>query len=614
MSVRSEQVHTNLRCNQACTYCTVRRPTDDPRGIQRGVIEDRISAAIAGGAREVVLTGGEPTLRRDLDALIVATRAAGAERVALETNATTIDPARAVEFAQAGLGRALVNLAGDGPWLDAVTRDEGGYEATLRGIDALIAAGVPVDVQAALVRSTAERMPELPSMLRRRFGLGVRTLLLVVPVRSPAVDELLDYDTAGALIRAVEERARAVALPLKLAPGSGPPPCTHGREPRVAHLYSMTAGATDRDEHVHLASCAECAVRDRCPGVAVEVLRRFGAPRMTPVTTDRARRRLSLISTVEEQIARELVQPNRYRDTLYGDLEEAIIRVVFQCNQSCRFCFVSTHLPAAADSAVEAAIRSAAERGHKVTLSGGEPTLHPGLVGFVRLAKSLSALPVLLQTNAIRLADGTLAQELAEAGLDEAFVSLHGATAAVSDAVTSAPGTFDKTVRGIDHLVAAGLRMQLNFVICRANLHELPAWVAMLADRWPTAFANISFVAPSTDVVPREHALVPRYADALPVLAEAVALAEARGLEIGGFESMCGIPLCLVPRSLDRYFDLAEIEAGFDGEEFVKAAACTHCALASRCHGIRRGYVELHGDAELVAVATIDVQRTLPAG
>ena len=604
--MRSEQVQTNLRCNQNCRVCVARRATDDLAWLRASAVEGRVAAAVAGGAREVVLSGGEPTLRRDLAALIARARGLGAETVALATNATLLDLERARALARAGLARAVVNLAGDGPWLDALTRDPGGHAATLRGIEALIGAGVTVDVEAVVVRSTAARLAALPGFLRGRFAGGVGTLFLVVPERSPEVEELLDLDVAGAVIREVEASARLVGLPLKLAPGSGPPPCVHGREPRVAHLYALTAGGGARSDHVHVEACGACVVRDRCPGISSESLRRFGAPTMTPVTSDRGRRRLSLISTVEAQVERELVQANRDRHPVRGEVEEDIIRVVFQCNQACRFCFVSTHLPAAADAAVEAAIRAAGRAGRKVILSGGEPTLHPRLPELVRLAKSVSSRPVQLQTNAIRLDDAALMAALVAAGLDEAFVSLHGASAAVADAVTHAPGTFARTVIGLDHLHAAGIVVQVNFVICQANLHELPDWIALLAARWPRAFANISFVAPSTDVVPREHALVPRYTEVLPRLAEALALAGERGLQIGGFESMCGIPLCLVPRSLAGFAALPELPPGLDAGEFVKPEACSRCRLASRCHGVRRGYVELHGAGELRPVVAAE--------
>jgi hypothetical protein len=74
--------------------------------------------------------------------------------------------------------------------------------------------------------------------------------------------------------------------------------------------------------------------------------------------------------------------------------------------------------------------------------------------------------------------------------------------------------------------------------------------------------------------------------------------AEALGAEVFGFESMCGIPLCLVPTDLMKYFDLAEVPEDFDRGEFMETEACTRCDLLGRCFGVRRGYAELHGTDE----------------
>ncbi len=414
---------------------------------------------------------------------------------------------------------------------------------------------------------------------------------------------MLSFDEAAGAIVTFEKAARALGIAVKLAAGSGPPPCAFPERGRPAHLFSMTAGGRRRADFVEIPGCADCHVRDRCPGVSKDYLSTFGVPSVTPVRDDRTRRRLSLISTVEEQVAREMVTPNRYRDAEERDLEEDIVRINFHCNQSCRFCFVSTHLPEAGDAAVRRAILDAARRGVKVTISGGEPTLNSRVVEYVALAKAHSTRPVLLQTNAIRLDDPALANALADAGLDEAFISLHGTTAEISDAVTSAPGTFARSVVGIDNLYATGrVRIQLNFVVCKTNAANLPEYVRFVAARWPRAFLNVSFVAPSTDVVPREEEFIPRYSDVLPFIEEGLREGARLGIEMGGFESMCGIPLCLVPASIDGYFRLTDIPPGFDRGEFVKTDACRSCALESGCYGLRRGYMELHGAGELRAV------------
>ena len=269
--MRSERVFTNLTCNQNCTTCTDRRSVEAPGFVRPAAVRARIDAAAATGAAELVLTGGEPTLRRDLVELVAHARGLGVE-VGLETNATTLDATRAAELAAAGLSRARVNLSGWGAAQDAMTRDPGGAARTVEGLTALLDAGVAVDVVALVVRSTVGALAALPARLAelaRPSGAAVSTLVLRVPVSSAEPTELLPYDVAARAIAGVEAAARKVGVAVKLAPDSGPPPCVFEHPGRVAHLYSMTPGAQARADHRRVPACDACQMQDRCSGFAV---------------------------------------------------------------------------------------------------------------------------------------------------------------------------------------------------------------------------------------------------------------------------------------------------------------------------------------------------------
>jgi MoaA/NifB/PqqE/SkfB family radical SAM enzyme len=602
--MRVAQVATNETCNHACRFCLARRPGERASIAARPTIHRRIDEAIAAGADEIVLTGGEPTLRRDLAAIVAYAVARGARTVVLETNGARLDAEKAQALRAAGLGRARVHTPAWGPAADAITGDAGGSVRAQAALAALAAAGVDLELSVPIVQETLPHVAALPAAVAAS-GLPIAALVVVVPVAAPAEGRtsLLGARAAAAAVTALAEAARQAGVAVRMSTTEVLPPCLFSNPGRVAHLYGLTPGGALRPGYQKLPACADCGVADRCPGVAEPLLAREPALRALPIADDRVRRRLSVISTVAHQIARELSTDELYRVDDGSTVPARTVRINFHCNQACTFCFVSTHLPPAEDGNLRAAIVEAARAGGVVVLSGGEPTLHPRLCEYVTLARGEGARAVELQTNAIRLVDPELLARLLVAGLTDALVSLHGATADVADAVTVAPGTFVQTLRGLDELARTRIRTRVNFVFCQENYRQFPATCALIAKRWPQAALTVSFVAPSTDVVPMTRALIPRYRDVLPELTRGLALARAAGLTVTGFDSMCGFPLCLVPDELARTFRLAEIPTGWDRGEFTKPGPCRSCALDSRCFGLRRGYAELYGADELRPVA-----------
>ena len=604
-----QRVITNETCNQNCWFCNARRPAERPEFIARAAVRERIEAARAGDPREIVLTGGEPAMRSDLGDL-VQRAAAGGRRVVLETNAALIDAARAQALAAAGLHTARVQLVAWGDEAaDAITRVPGSFAAALRGIRALAAAGVAVEVTAPIVRRNHDLLAALPAGIAAA-ELPVSALILVIPTDAPDRAECAPLAAVGRTVSAVADGARRFGLALRLDRATYVPPCVFEAPERVTHLFALNRGHATREGFARVAACEQCLVNDRCPGLP-ESAAAAPPPSLQPILEHRVRRRLTVMSTVEEQVARELVSRQIVRGG-YGQVPEYTVRVNFHCNQACDFCFVSTHLPPAGDAAVRAAIEAAGREQAVLVLSGGEPTLNPRLLDYVRLATQAGVRGIELQTNATRLGDAALAQALVDAGIEQATVSLHASNAEISDVITGAPGTWEQTLRGLDVLARLPVRVQLNFVFCQANRHDFPNVIELVATRWPKAGITPIFVGSHTDVVPRTSLLIPTFGDILPALTAGLARARAAGIAVGGLDTMCGLPLCLVPESEREAFSTFALPPDAGDGEFVKGDVCAGCAEGHRCYGVRRGYAELYGTAELRPFPPRDVATAAP--
>ncbi|MGH1345323.1 MAG: radical SAM protein [Nannocystales bacterium] len=600
---RTLRVLTNETCDLRCRFCNGRRDQERAEVAGGPALRAALLKAMEASPHTLVLSGGEPTLRDDLVRLVAWTRARTDAELVLETHGAHLDLGA---LQDAGLDVVRVHLPAWGPDLDAFTGQAGTGAAVLETLLALEGSTLDYETATPVVSDNLQDVAALPERLADH-GLSPRTLWFGVPTSSPRTEALAELSEATAIAEAFVRAARRVELPASLDPAAFVPPCAFEHPSRVAHVFALNPGAGTRSKFAQAPECETCVVRERCPGLPIGLQHRA-----RPLSSSTLRRRLTVIGTAAAQAQRELVTREVYRRPDGSSVPAAIVRVNFRCNQSCTFCFVSTHLPDPADADVRKAIDAiAAERG-SLALSGGEPTLNRRLLEYVRYAKQRGVAEVELQTNATRLAKDDLAAKLADAGVDRAFISLHGTDAETSDKVTEAPGTFEATVAGIDALAATPIELRLNFVLCQLNYRQFPGFIRMVAARWPSAAVNVSFVAPSTDLVPRTRALIPRYEEVLPLVGEGMRLGEDAGLTVDGFESMCGLPLCLVPGDLRRFVPLADAVHGLSTEEFVKPAGCASCVLQTRCFGLRRGYADLYGTEALRPVLDRSTSTDLP--
>jgi cyclic pyranopterin phosphate synthase len=160
--LRDLRISVTDRCNFRCTYCMPKEVYGrDHRFLERRELlsfEEIARVAktfVSLGTQKIRITGGEPLVRRDLERLIEQLVVLGPE-LTLTTNASLL-AAKAQRLADAGLDRITVSLdALDDATFRALNDVDFPVERVLEGIDAALAAGLPVKVNAVIKRGVNE--------------------------------------------------------------------------------------------------------------------------------------------------------------------------------------------------------------------------------------------------------------------------------------------------------------------------------------------------------------------------------------------------------------------------------------------------------------------------
>jgi heme d1 biosynthesis radical SAM protein NirJ len=118
------------------------------------------------GVPVLILSGGEPLLRRDVFDIAVRAKALGFY-VGLSTNGTLIDPALAAWIANVQFDYVGISLDGRRETHDAFRRKRGAFDASLAAVRACRDAGVKVGLRFTLTEGNAADLPYLLELADR---------------------------------------------------------------------------------------------------------------------------------------------------------------------------------------------------------------------------------------------------------------------------------------------------------------------------------------------------------------------------------------------------------------------------------------------------------------
>ena len=211
------EVAVTYRCNIRCKFCYAgcgcSRSDDGDEMAADEVI--RVLRIIRRDAQvpSVSFTGGEPTMREDLEQLVAAATGEGL-RVNLITNGTLLaGNDRARRLADAGLISAQVSLEGPNAEVhDGLVGVDGSFERTLAGLEAFRAAGVHVHTHTTINALNAEHLGGLVELVAR-LELARMSMNMVIPAGSAAdLSIQVSYERIGEIVLSARDAARAAGV------------------------------------------------------------------------------------------------------------------------------------------------------------------------------------------------------------------------------------------------------------------------------------------------------------------------------------------------------------------------------------------------------------------
>ncbi len=211
------EVALTYRCNLRCQFCYAACGCRREEGAGEMTTEEarRILEIIRHEAQvpSVSFTGGEPTLRRDLPALVRHARSELGMRTNLITNGTLIDEALADDLGAAGLHSAQVSIEAPEEGVhDSLTGSTGAFLRSVAAVGRLRERGIRVHTNTTINQRNIRFLDRMPEFVR---GLGLERLSmnLVIPVGSAGAGHIgVRYAEVATVLPGIHERARLAGV------------------------------------------------------------------------------------------------------------------------------------------------------------------------------------------------------------------------------------------------------------------------------------------------------------------------------------------------------------------------------------------------------------------
>ncbi|MBE9475588.1 MAG: radical SAM protein [Proteobacteria bacterium] len=212
------------RCNLACDHCYL-----DAKVLKEGATDElntadvkRVLGEIAevGPEAMVVLTGGEPTLRRDLPELAAHASGLGL-MVVVGTNGMSLTPQRIETLQQSGVAGVGISVDSLNPDIhDTFRGRKGAWVKTMQGIDACKDAEMPFQIHFSATDETADEIDDMVAFARDAGAMVLNVFFMVCTGRGEKYSGISPekYDRVLRHVATAARREKRLMVRAKCAP------------------------------------------------------------------------------------------------------------------------------------------------------------------------------------------------------------------------------------------------------------------------------------------------------------------------------------------------------------------------------------------------------------
>jgi MoaA/NifB/PqqE/SkfB family radical SAM enzyme len=283
-------------------------------------------------------------------------------------------------------------------------------------------------------------------------------------------------------------------------------------------------------------------------------------------------------------------------------MKQEIIRITSSCNQKCLFCNQEEYIKTKTKKQILLELLNFKKDNISyLIISWWEPTLCKEELFFTIITwKKLWFKYIELQSNAVLLSNLEYVKELKQKWLNWAMISLHSFESVVSDYLTQAPSTFNKTILWIKNLIELWIETTINIVINKKNYNKVLDYVIFVKDnfKWFKQL-SLSIVVPWKST--KENNLLPEYSEISKYLIEAYDYCIKNKIH---FENpWCWIPVCYIKdyykysleyQNYKEWNKYNELVLEKNKRNKIKSEKCTNCIFDNYCLWLWKWYIDVH--------------------